>query len=50
MELSNVLGQRIGFYGINTFAYGAVILAVIAFLPDGIWPRLVRIVRPRELA
>jgi branched-chain amino acid transport system permease protein len=50
MELSNVLGQRIGFYGINTLAYGAVILAVIAFLPDGIWPRLVRIARRRELA
>jgi branched-chain amino acid transport system permease protein len=50
MELSNVLGQRIGFYGVNTLAYGAVILAVIAFLPDGIWPRLVRIARWRELA
>jgi branched-chain amino acid transport system permease protein len=50
MELSNVLGQRIGFFGINTLAYGAVILAVIAFLPDGIWPRLVRIARRRELA
>jgi branched-chain amino acid transport system permease protein len=50
MELSNVLGQRMGFYGINTLAYGAVILAVIAFLPDGIWPRLVRIARRRELA
>lgn len=50
MELSNIIGQRIGFYGINTFVYGAVILAVIAFLPDGIWPRLTRIAKSRELA
>ena len=33
MEFSNVLGQRIGFYGLNTLIYGIVILAVIAFLP-----------------
>jgi branched-chain amino acid transport system permease protein len=42
MEFSNVLGQRIGFFGLNTLIYGIVILGVIAFLPDGIWPRLVK--------
>lgn len=47
MEFSNVLGQRIGFHGLNTLIYGVVILAVIAFLPDGIWPRLVRLVKHR---
>ena len=31
MEFSNVLGQRIGFHGLNTLIYGVVILAVIAF-------------------
>jgi len=45
MELSNVLGQRTGYYGVNTLIYGVVILAVIAFLPDGIWPRIVQFVR-----
>jgi branched-chain amino acid transport system permease protein len=42
MEFSNVLGQRIGYYGLNTLIYGVVILGVIAFLPDGIWPRVLR--------
>jgi branched-chain amino acid transport system permease protein len=45
MEFANVLGQRTGYYGVNTLIYGVVILAVIAFLPDGIWPRVVRVVR-----
>jgi branched-chain amino acid transport system permease protein len=50
MEFSNVLGQRIGFYGLNTLIYGIVILGVIAFLPDGIWPRLVRLASLRKAA
>jgi branched-chain amino acid transport system permease protein len=45
MEFSNVLGQRIGFYGLNTLIDGIVILAVIAFLPDGIWPRILRLAK-----
>ena len=45
MEFANVLGQRTGYYGVNTLIYGIVILAVIAFLPDGIWPRVVQFVR-----
>jgi branched-chain amino acid transport system permease protein len=45
MEFANVLGQRTGYYGINTLIYGIVILAVIACLPDGIWPRVVQAVR-----
>jgi branched-chain amino acid transport system permease protein len=43
MEASNVLGQRTGFFGVNTLIYGVVILLVITFLPDGIWPRLRRL-------
>jgi branched-chain amino acid transport system permease protein len=50
MEFSSVLGARIGFYGLNTLIYGVVILAVIAFLPDGIWPRLLRLARSRARA
>ena len=42
MEASNVLGQRAGFFGVNTLIYGVVILLVITFLPDGIWPKLRR--------
>jgi branched-chain amino acid transport system permease protein len=48
MEFSNVLGQRIGFHGLNTLIYGVVILGVIAFLPGGIWPRLVGLVAGRR--
>ncbi|MGO9702944.1 MAG: branched-chain amino acid ABC transporter permease [Xanthobacteraceae bacterium] len=45
MEVSNVLGGRTGFYGFNTLIYGVVILAVIAFLPGGLWPRIVQFAR-----
>jgi branched-chain amino acid transport system permease protein len=50
MEFSNVLAQRIGFFGLNTLIYGMVILAVIAFLPDGVWPRLMELTRFRNAA
>ena len=43
MEASNVVGQRAGFFGVNTLIYGVVILLVITFLPDGIWPALRRL-------
>lgn len=42
MEASNLLAQHSGLFGVNTLIYGVVILFVIAFLPDGIWPRIVR--------
>ena len=29
-------------FGLNTLIYGVVILCVITFLPEGIWPRIVR--------
>jgi branched-chain amino acid transport system permease protein len=45
MELSNHLGQSLGIFGLNTFVYGLLVFAVIAFLPDGLWPWLRRIVR-----
>jgi branched-chain amino acid transport system permease protein len=50
MELANVIGERTGFYGVNTLIYGIVILAVIAFLPDGIWPRVVQFVKSTRAA
>jgi branched-chain amino acid transport system permease protein len=40
MEFANVLGQRTGVYGVNTLVDGIIILAIITFLPDGLWPRL----------
>ena len=48
MEASNVLWQSTGLFGLNTLIYGVVILLVITFLPEGIWPRVVRLLRPRE--
>ncbi len=37
-----MLGQSSGLFGINTLIYGLVILLVITFLPEGIWPRVLR--------
>ncbi len=48
MEASNVLGQSTGLFGLNTLIYGVIILLVITFLPEGIWPRVVRYLRTRE--
>lgn len=50
MELANVTGERTGYYGVNTLLYGIVILAVIVFLPDGIWPRVVQFVKSARAA
>jgi branched-chain amino acid transport system permease protein len=50
IELANVMGERTGFYGVNTLIYGIIILAVIAFLPDGIWPRVVQFVKSARTA
>lgn len=50
MEASNIVGQSTGFYGINTLLYGLVIFLVIAFLPEGIWPRLVQMLRAGRIA
>jgi branched-chain amino acid transport system permease protein len=44
-ETSNVLGQHVGVFGLNTLIYGVVVLAVIAFLPEGIWPRVVSLLK-----
>lgn len=48
MEASNVLGQSTGLFGLNTLIYGIVILLVITFLPEGIWPRVLSFLRSRE--
>ena len=49
-ELANVMSERTGYYGVNTLIYGIVILAVIAFLPDGIWPRIVQFIKSARAA
>lgn len=40
LELSNDLAARIGIFGFNTIIYGLLVIAVISFLPGGIWPWL----------
>jgi branched-chain amino acid transport system permease protein len=40
MEIANSLGQSSGLFGLNTLIYGCIVLIVIVYLPDGIWPRL----------
>ncbi|MCW5770316.1 MAG: branched-chain amino acid ABC transporter permease [Rhodospirillaceae bacterium] len=48
MELSNSLGQSTGIYGVNTLIYGLVVLAVITFMPEGLWPQVKRWFGPGE--
>lgn len=36
------LGDSMGLPGLNSVAYGAVLILVVWFLPDGIWPAIVR--------
>ncbi len=50
MELSNVLGESIGLHGLNTLFDGLVVLAVIVFLPEGIWPWLRNLATARQLS
>jgi ABC-type branched-subunit amino acid transport system permease subunit len=35
----------LGVFGLNILIYGVVVLAVIAFLPEGIWPRVVGLLK-----
>jgi branched-chain amino acid transport system permease protein len=37
------LGDSLGIPGLNSIAYGAVLILVVWFLPDGIWPAIVRL-------
>lgn len=37
------LGDGLGLPGLNSVAYGAVLILVVWFLPDGIWPAMVRL-------
>jgi branched-chain amino acid transport system permease protein len=46
MHLSNYLSGRVGVAGLNTLIYGLVVFLVVVFMPNGIWPRLIAIVRP----
>ena len=39
-EFASELGQSIGIAGLNSFIYGVMMIVIIVFLPDGIWPAL----------
>ncbi len=53
-EFSNHAAQSMGIFGLNILIYGVLILAVIVFLPDGIWPpvarRIERLLKQRDSA
>jgi branched-chain amino acid transport system permease protein len=48
-EMSTRLGNGLGVAGLNTLASGIVILLVIVFMPEGIWPALRRLA-PKAVA
>lgn len=49
-EIANEVGQKVGIFGLNTFVYGVLVFLVIAFMPDGIWPRIRAAFRTRRKA
>ncbi len=42
LELARELAARAGVLGLNILIYGILLLLVVMFAPDGIWPRLAR--------
>lgn len=43
-EVSRELGAALGVSGFNFFAYGLVVMVIIAFMPQGIWPVMARLI------
>lgn len=41
-HMMGVLGDSLGIPGLNNIAYGIILISVVWFLPDGIWPAVVR--------
>ena len=41
-ELTNHLAQETGIYGLNLLIYGVLLLLVVCFMPDGLWPAIAR--------
>lgn len=41
-ELTNQIAQQTGIFGLNLLIYGVLLLLVVCFMPDGLWPALVR--------
>lgn len=42
-HLMSALGDSLGIPGLNNMAYGSVLILVVWFLPDGIWPTIIRL-------
>jgi branched-chain amino acid transport system permease protein len=43
--LMSFLSDMIGVPGLNNVAYGVVLIAVVWFMPDGVWPPLFNFAR-----
>lgn len=41
-ELTNHIAQATGIYGLNLLIYGVLLLLVVCFMPDGLWPAIAR--------
>lgn len=42
-ELANHIAQESNIYGLNLLIYGALLLVIVCFIPDGLWPAFVRL-------
>lgn len=41
----SAIGDSLGIPGLNNIAYGIILILVVWFLPDGIWPAIIRLYR-----
>ncbi|WP_375778124.1 branched-chain amino acid ABC transporter permease [Bradyrhizobium sp. ma5] len=48
-HLMSALGDSLRIPGLNNIAYGVVLVLVVWFLPDGIWPAMVRLCKAIQL-
>lgn len=44
-HMMSSIGDSLGIPGLNNIAYGIILILVVWFLPDGIWPAIVRLYR-----
>ena len=44
-ELTNTLAEKFALSGLSTLVYGLVLIGIVLFMPEGVWPRLRRALR-----
>jgi branched-chain amino acid transport system permease protein len=42
-EFANHIAQESGIYGLNLLIYGVLLLLIVCFMPEGLWPAIVKV-------